>query len=93
MEILAAYAAAEGLCAFKTAQILEAAACDEAVRILKEEALFEKTRDRLMKRIDFLLEQKVFGEMETGAILFSKEYGLLGETDRAQSLLKRITEE
>lgn len=93
MEILAAYAAAEGLCAYKTAQILEAAACDEAVRILKEEKLFEQTRDRLVKRIDFLLEQKVFGEMETGAILFSKEYGLLGETERAQSLLKRITEE
>lgn len=93
MEILAAYAAAEGLCAAKTAEILEAAACDEAIRILKEEKLFEPTVDRLMKRIDFLLDQKVSGEMETGALLFSKEYGCLGKTEWAQSLLMRITEE
>ena len=32
------------------------------------------------------------GKMETGAILFSKEYGFLQETENASALLKQIME-
>lgn len=90
MEILASYAAAEGLNSDLTAQMLECATCDDALRILAEAGLRDQVLSRLAKRIDFILTCKVREEMEIGAILFSKEYGFLCQTTSALSLLKQI---
>ena len=46
---------------------------------------------RLAERIEFHLAHKC-GEMAAGAIVFSKEYGLLCRTSRAQELLGTIME-
>ncbi len=92
MEILAANAAASGLCAAPIEAILNCVACDEAVRILKEENVFEPTMKRLAERVGFHLSQKA-EEMEIGAMLFSKEYGILGQTENAADLLQQIKEE
>lgn len=93
MEILAAYAGAAGLSAAGTRAILDCVTCDEAVRIMKENDCFEKTMAYLVRHIARNLEHRVGDAAETGAILFSKEYGLLCETDNAGALLSRITEE
>lgn len=90
MEILASYAAAEGLCAGKTGEILQCAACDEAVRILLESGHFTQTFARLTERIAFQLSAKTGGELQTGAILFSKVHGELSRTERAGQLLDLI---
>lgn len=90
MEILASYAAAEGLCAGKTGEILQCAACDEAVRILLESGYFTQTFARLTERIAFQLSAKTGGELQTGAILFSKVHGELSRTERAGQLLDLI---
>lgn len=92
MEILAANAAASGLCAAPIEEILNCVACDEAVRILKEENVFEPTMKRLAERVGFHLSQKA-EKMEIGAMLFSKEYGILGQTENAADLLQQIKEE
>ena len=47
---------------------------------------------RLAGRIDAMLPYKC-GDMEAGAILFSKEYGYLCETKDAAALLRRIKED
>lgn len=93
MEILASYAGACGLKADRIAEMLECAACDDAVRILDEEGLRGPTLKRLADRIAFILDSKMGGELETGAILFSKEYGFLCETENARELLKHIRED
>jgi cobalt-precorrin-5B (C1)-methyltransferase len=93
MEILAANAGAAGLPSERIAEMLECAACDDAIRILKECGCFEQTMERITGRISFIMDQRTAGEMKTGAILFSKEYGFLGETKEAGTLLKYITEE
>ena len=90
MEILGSYGGAEGLKPEKIAEVLECASCDDAIRILKEEGCYEKTMKRLSDRIGFILDHKVLGEMQTGAILFSKEYGMLCETEQAEALLEKI---
>lgn len=90
MEILASYAAAEGLCASKTGEILQCAACDEAVRILLESGLFVQTFARLTERAAFQLSAKTGGELQTGAILFSKVHGELSRTEGAGELLDLI---
>ena len=93
MDIMAAHAGAAGLSAAQIAEMLDCVTCDDAIRILKENGLCTQTLERISNRISFIMDHRVAGEMNTGAILFSKEYGFLSETKNARSLLKRITEE
>ena len=93
MEILTAHAAALGLPRSRCEEILQCATCDDALRILKEEALFEQLLARLADRIGQMLRHKCGEDLDVGAIIFSKEYGLLCQTERAEKLLSIIAEE
>ena len=88
MEILAAHAGAAGLPPERIGEILDCVACDDALRVLRESGAWEAPLSRLLERVGFHLAQRG-GELETGAMMFSKEYGLLGETDNARTLLDR----
>ena len=92
MELLAAHAAALGLSSEKTNELLQSVMCDDALRILKEEGLYEAVLSRIAERIEAQLRHKC-GEMRVGAMVFSKEYGLLCRTGLAQTLLNQIMEE
>ena len=89
MEILAAHGGAAGLPPEKIGELLDCVACDDALDILRGAGVCEETLSRLIQRIGFHLGQRG-GALETGAIVFSKVYGLLGETDNARELLSRI---
>ena len=91
-DILTACAAAEGLGAAAAEELLRCATCDDALRILQEQGLYQAVLHRLAGRIDAMLPYKC-GDMEAGAILFSKEYGYLCETKGASKLLRRIKED
>jgi len=88
MELLAAHAAAAGLPPARVEELLGCAACDDALRILQEEGLCGAALERLTARVAFHLEQRAGEALETGAVLFSKRYGLLSQTSRAEALLK-----
>ena len=96
MEILGSAAAAFGVRPETAEYILGCAACDEAVRVLREEGIDRETLDLVSSRIEHNLDSRAFKaceegqEFETGAIMFSKEYGLLGKTSGAEELLRRI---
>ena len=91
MEILAAHAGAAGLAPEKIGEILECVACDAALRILKDAGCFEKTLAGLTERILFHLHHRARENMEVGTILFSKEYGLLAQSDNAMELIEKLT--
>ena len=91
MELLAAHAASLGLRPEKVSELLACVMCDDALRILKEEQLYDAVLARLAGRIEFHLRHKC-GEMEIGAMVFSKEYGRLCQTSCAQALLQKIME-
>ena len=91
MELLAAHAASLGLRPEKVSELLACVMCDDALRILKEEQLYDAVLTRLAGRIEFHLRHKC-GEMEIGAMVFSKEYGRLCQTGCAQALLQKIME-
>lgn len=93
MEIMASFAGAEGLDKMHISEILECATCDDAIRILRENGICKETLERIVKRILFILNNRTENTLETGAILFSKKYGFLCETENSQSILKHITEE
>lgn len=92
MDILAACAAAEGLHGAAAEELLQCATCDDALRLLKENDCFDAVLRRLAARIGTMMQYKS-GDMETGAILFSKEYGYLCQTQGAAELLRRIRED
>ena len=90
MEILAAHGAAMGLPAEKAAQVLDCVACDDALRILRETGVCEKTLARVTDRTVFHLSARAGGKLEIGAVLFSKVYGLLGRTENTPALIEKI---
>ncbi len=90
MELLAAHAAAAGLPPGRVAELLDCAACDDALRILKEEGVCEETLARVTGRAAFHLGQRAGEGLEVGAVLFSKAYGLLSQTPQAGELLKHF---
>ena len=92
MEILAAHAGAAGLSPEGIREVLDCVACDDALRVLRETGVYEATLSRLLERIGFHLVQRG-DELEAGAMMFSKEYGLLGETGNARALLDRAVTE
>ena len=91
MEILAAHAGIAGLSPEKIGEILQCVACDDVLRILLDAGCFEKTMTGLTERILFHLRHRAGEDMEIGAILFSKEYGLLAKSDNAMELIDQIT--
>lgn len=91
MELLAAHAASLGLRPEKVSELLACVMCDDALRILLEEQLYDAVLACLAGRIEFHLQHKC-GEMEIGAMVFSKEYGRLCQTSCAQALLQKIME-
>ena len=91
MEILAACAGAEGAPKTCIREILDCAACDEAVRLLTEAGCRNQTLARLCDRITGHLRLRA-DTMEVGMLTFSKVYGLLGQSENAGKLLKRFTE-
>ena len=93
MDILAAHSAACGLSAAGAAEMLDCVACDDALRILREEGIFGNALARLTRQVEQMMSIRTYGELETGAVLFSKVYGLLGKTDNTEKLIKKILEE
>lgn len=92
MEILAAHAGAAGVAPERIEEILSCVACDDVLRILKQTPHYDATLARVTARVGEHLAHRG-DEMETGALLFSKEYGILGKTANADTLLEHITEE
>lgn len=93
MEILTAQAACCGIRPLAAEKMLGCVTCDDGLRILREEEIFDQTLSLLTGRIHKLLDLRSAGELKTGVILFSKVYGRLGETPNARDLMKHIMED
>lgn len=88
MELLAAAALRAGLGAEKACEILEAFTTDDALEKVSEEER-KNLMEQVMLRIERYLEYRVAGEMEVGSIVYSKVYGILGKTKKADALMKK----
>ena len=93
MDILTAQAALCGVSPKGAHEMLECVACDDALRVLQEEDIYEETMEHLTKRVQQLLMLRAGEDMEVGAVLFSKVYGLLGKTSNTEQLIEKIMEE
>ena len=61
---------------------------DEVTKILKREELFEPVMEQVTERIDFYMQHRVHGKINTAAFMFSNVYGILGKTKDAEELIQ-----
>ncbi len=95
MEILASHAGASGAAPELIAKMLDCVACDEAVRLMREAdpALEMRALAAVTKRGIANLAHRAGDGIGIEMIMFSKEYGVLGETENAREYLKLFTED
>ncbi len=74
-------------------EIPECATVDAALGLLDKAGIRQKTTDILMRRAQYYLDAKVKGGAEIGAVMFSYQYGSIGQTAAASHLIEKITEE
>ena len=87
-ELVCAHAAVCGASQEVCAALLEAATTDACIEILDSAQLRVPVLDRLLEAIQQHLEHRVRGKYRIGAVLFSNQYGLLGQTQRAKEIIK-----
>ena len=90
MEVFASHAAMAGADAAAVKEIMSCLNTAEAVKILKGKGLLQNVMKTVMERITFYLRQRAGDELETGAVVFSDEEGILGQTENAERLLGLI---
>lgn len=93
MEVLASHAAMAGASAVLVKDIMDCITTTEALDLLKEKGLLTKVMATVMKRIEYHLRQRAGEALNIGAIVFSKEEGILGRTEDTKELLKQIGRE
>lgn len=90
MEVLSACAIRAGAEVDTAREILDCVTTEAALDILKKSDMLENTMQQLIIRIEDVLQKRSGGKISIGAIVFSNEYGILGKTKAADSLLENI---
>lgn len=85
-ELMAVHCALAGGSTELCRALMDCATTDACIALLKKEHLAEPVMHSLMNAIDRQLKRRVGGDCRIGAIVFSKEYGLLGSTPEAEAL-------
>ena len=91
-EVLTSHAALHGAPVEAVQRLMDSLTTDEAVKILEEYGLREAVMASVMKKVEDHLRARA-GKMEIAALMFSNQYGILGETSTAKEMLRRYEEE
>lgn len=71
-------------------QISQCVSTDAAFEIIKNEKLEEAFMNNVMEQIEYYLQKKVAERFEIECIVYSNEYGLLGETKGARAIMEEL---
>lgn len=92
MEIFTAHAALAGAPLNILQALMECISTDEAVRILTEAGCLERTMEGIVEKVEFHITKRCEEQVLIGAVLFSNVYGILGQTTKAEEILKILAE-
>lgn len=93
MEVLASHAAMAGSSAADVKKIMGCITTTEALDFLKERKLLSPVMETVIQRIEYHLKQRAGDTLKIGAVVFSKEDGILGKTKETPELLEQIRRE
>ena len=91
MEVLCSNAIRAGGDLACARSILQCNTTDEALRVLDENHILKETMKEITDRIQFYLDHRSYQQILLGAVIFSNEYGYLGQTANAAELIKKIS--
>lgn len=92
-ELMATSALRAGADADSALRILDTETTDEALAIIKEKNLLEETIRIILEKVEYYLNRRAYGGMKIEALIFSNEYGYLGETSGCRELIDTILRE
>lgn len=72
-------------------KILECETTDEALDVLSQTSYMQNTIEQIVGRIQYYLNHHTYGQMLTGAVIFTNSYGYLGQTADAEKLISYLT--
>ena len=58
--------------------------------MIKRENLLEPVMEELTKRILYYMNHRTYDRMLLGAVIFSNEYGYLGQTENTEELIRLL---
>ena len=90
MEILAAHAAIAGGSRELISQLMECITTTAALELLEKEGILKEVMSTVMIKIEEHLKHRAGDGLEIGAVMFSKEMGILGKTSDADRLAQKI---
>ena len=90
MEILAAHAAMAGGSRELISQLMECITTTAALELLEKEGILKEVMSTVMIKIEEHLKHRAGEGLEIGAVMFSKEMGILGKTSDADRLAQKI---
>lgn len=90
MEILAAHAAMAGGSRELIRQLMECITTTAALELLEKEGILKEVMSTVMIKIEEHLKHRAGDGLEIGAVMFSKEMGILGKTSDADRLAQKI---
>lgn len=91
MEVLCSNAIRAGGDLACARSILQCNTTDEALRVLDENHILKETMKETTDRIQFYLDHRSYQQILLGAVIFSNEYGYLGQTANAAELIDKIS--
>lgn len=93
LEIFTAHAALCGASRETLFALMQSVTTDEAIALLDREGIREAVLDSMLTKIEEHVRARAGETMQTGVILFSNQYGYLGQTAGCESVLPRLMEE
>ena len=91
MEVLCSNAIRAGGDLACARSILQCNTTDEALRVIDENHILKETMKEITDRIQFYLDHRSYQQILLGAVIFSNEYGYLGQTANAAELIDKIS--
>ncbi len=90
MEIMVAHAALAGASKEVLERLLECVTTEDAISVLDAAGIREQTLRSILRKLDSRIKERVHHKLEIGAVIFSNQYGFLGETADAEMLKNKI---
>jgi len=90
MEVLCASAIRAGGSLECAREILACNTTDEALHVLDRYHILQKAMEDVTRHIQFYLDHRSYQQILLGAVIFSNEFGYLGQTEHAEELIRKI---
>lgn len=93
MELMGVHAAGAGASRDVVERLLDCVTTEDAISVLDEAGIRAETLQSVLKKLEVRIRERVHHNLKIGAILFSNQYGYLGETEDAAELRAKLLEQ